>query len=202
MLSLLSSPLNKKIIFVIFRVVVIWPRTPDIHVQQTAQSGAVFSGSQRLCKSVHEMENCTFREHANMHLILREARGDGAAAVMLCSDFRATHFSCQRWSHQGERYCSLFCGRPRKTEKCTTSCCGRAHVQTHVIELPYQRSPNTSCWKCGAEDRVAGPAWIVAVPIQFSKCTCSKVCLIFAHAKNFANGSYVRMVKVPSLAAV
>jgi hypothetical protein len=144
-------------------------------------SSAAISMSQLLWSSVLKMDNYTFQEYANMHLILGEAHGNGVAAVWLYAERYPQHRLLNphtfHWKlDQEEWYCfpSYMHGGRQKIEKCTNRWCGRVQSEMRRRESPYLCLSNTSCQTCGALDSMAGSPWAVALPISFATGTSSK----------------------------
>jgi hypothetical protein len=77
------------------------------------------------------MDNYTFREYTDMHLILGEARGNGAAAVRLyavTSTSQPTQVPRHLSSHQGDRYYSPLRPRSARTVDAEERILRRAEV--------------------------------------------------------------------------
>jgi hypothetical protein len=127
-------------------------------------------------------DNCAFREHAYMHLNLREARGSGEAGVGLYA----------------ERYCSPFYGKPQKTNKSSNGCSWRARNETRGGERPYRRSTSIHSKTYGAHDYVAGFPWATTALILLQRAQ-TQVRLLVAHAMNFVRGSFDNAVKIAHL---
>jgi hypothetical protein len=145
------------------------------------------------CKSVLKMDNYTFQEYTDMHLILSEA------AVRMNKEGNLNrHF----WTHMfhvinyDKRETDTICCSTvahKRQKKCTNNLCGRAHNETCRGESPHQHLWSTNSQNSGMRDSVAGsPCHLQQIQVTGS--------LDYAH-KNFTNDSFDDMVKIQPLAA-